>query len=253
MTSSPWPEPSTSRALLPHPAADRHLRAGPGLSDQHVTMLEAVLGRLDNLSEWEVLSTSGTSRATRSFRSPSPGKAGGDPCRSGEVGPHPRPALIRRHFKGDLMTLRETLRSLGDLASRSNNTRPSPSSTRRNTSPGSKPCEPTSQGQTARESSGTVRPGERGEFERHQKQPPTRTEVHEPQLNCSASEGPEDRTWFLRRRCRCRLRRQSSPGAAPRVCHQEEAQEELDIVRPGPHEQLRRSSETDCQSTSSSG
>ena len=46
----------------------------PGSQIDTLTMLEAVLGRLDNLSEWEVLLDEWNFAATRSFRSPSPGK-----------------------------------------------------------------------------------------------------------------------------------------------------------------------------------
>jgi transcriptional regulator with XRE-family HTH domain len=88
----------------------------PGLEIDTLTMLEAVLGRLDNLSEWEVLLDEWNFASNEELPFPlSQQKREEIRVVAGEVALIRAQHLIRRHFKGDLMTLRETLRSLGDL------------------------------------------------------------------------------------------------------------------------------------------
>lgn len=88
----------------------------PGSQINTLTMLEAVLGRLDNLSEWEVLLDEWNFASNEELPFPlSQQKREEIRAVAGEVALIRAQHLIRRHFKGDLMTLRETLRSLGDL------------------------------------------------------------------------------------------------------------------------------------------
>jgi transcriptional regulator with XRE-family HTH domain len=81
-----------------------------------LTMLEAVLGRLDNLSEWEALLDEWNFADDDELPFPL------DQQRRRELRALAREValvraqhVIRRHFKGNLMELRDTLRSLADL------------------------------------------------------------------------------------------------------------------------------------------
>ena len=88
----------------------------PGSQINTLTMLEAVLGRLDNLSEWEVLLDEWNFASNEELPFPLSWQRREEiRAVAGEVALIRAQHLIRRHFKGDLMTLRETLRSLGDL------------------------------------------------------------------------------------------------------------------------------------------
>jgi len=147
----------------------------PGSQINTLTMLEAVLGRLDNLSEWEVLLDEWNFASNEELPFPlSRPKAGGDPCRSGRSGPHPRQHLIRRHSKGDLMTLREPAVSW----------RPGP---RDPTTRGPRPLDEEEYIARIEAMRADIAKGKRlakaqeqfaqesvGEFERHQKQPPNK-------------------------------------------------------------------------------
>lgn len=81
-----------------------------------LTMLEAVLGRLDNLAEWEALLDEWNFADDEELPFPL------DEQRRLELRALAREValvraqhVIRRHFKGSLMELRDTLRSLADL------------------------------------------------------------------------------------------------------------------------------------------
>ena len=81
-----------------------------------LTMLEAVLGRLDNLAEWEALLDEWNFADDEQLPFPL------DDQRRVELRAIAREValvraehLIRRHFKGSLMDLRDNLRSLADL------------------------------------------------------------------------------------------------------------------------------------------
>jgi len=88
----------------------------PGSEIDTLSMLEAVLGRLDNLSEWEILLDEWNFAADEELPFPlSQEKREKIRAVAGEVALIRAQHLIRRHFKGDLMTLRETLGSLADL------------------------------------------------------------------------------------------------------------------------------------------
>jgi len=81
-----------------------------------LTMLEAVLGRPDNLSEWETLLDEWNFADEQELPFPlSQQKREKIRAVAGEVALIRAQHLIRKHFKGDLMALRETLRSLADL------------------------------------------------------------------------------------------------------------------------------------------
>jgi len=75
-----------------------------------LTMLEAVLGRLDNLSEWEALLDDDELPFPLDQQRRLELRA-----LAREVALVRAQHVIRRHFKGNLMELRETLRSLADL------------------------------------------------------------------------------------------------------------------------------------------
>jgi transcriptional regulator with XRE-family HTH domain len=88
----------------------------PGSQIDTLAMLEAVLGRLDNLSEWEILLDEWNFADNEELPFPlSQQKREKIRAVAGEVALVRAQHLIRRHFKGDLMALRDTLRSLGDL------------------------------------------------------------------------------------------------------------------------------------------
>jgi hypothetical protein len=79
-------------------------------------MLEAVLGRLDNLSEWETLLDEWNFADDEELPFPlSQQRRRNIRAVTGEVALIRAHHLIRKHFKGDLMQLRDTLRSLADL------------------------------------------------------------------------------------------------------------------------------------------
>jgi transcriptional regulator with XRE-family HTH domain len=85
----------------------------------HITtmdMLEAVLGRPNNLSEWETLLDEWKFADDEELRFPlSDGRRQQIRATAGEIAIIRAQHLIRRHFQGDLMQLRATLRSLADL------------------------------------------------------------------------------------------------------------------------------------------
>jgi transcriptional regulator with XRE-family HTH domain len=88
----------------------------PGSQITTLTMLEAVLGRLDNLAEWEALLDEWDFADDDELPFPL------DDQRRLELRALAREValvraqhVIRRHFKGSLMDLRDTLRSLADL------------------------------------------------------------------------------------------------------------------------------------------
>ncbi|HVA73749.1 MAG TPA: helix-turn-helix transcriptional regulator [Acidimicrobiales bacterium] len=88
----------------------------PGSRIDTLGMLEAVLGRPDNLSEWETILDEWY--FTRDEELPYPlSQAKRDNIRAvaGEVALISAHHLIRKHFKGDLDQLRETLGSLANL------------------------------------------------------------------------------------------------------------------------------------------
>lgn len=88
----------------------------PGSRIDTLTMLEAVLGRLDNLSEWERLLDEWNFAEDEELPFPrSAERRQQIRAVAGEIAVVRAHHLIRRHFTGDLMQLRETLRSLSDL------------------------------------------------------------------------------------------------------------------------------------------
>ena len=81
-----------------------------------LTMLEAVLGRPDNLSEWEALLDEWSFAPDEELPFPlSQQRREKIRVAAGEVALLRAHHLIRKHFQGDLMQLRATLRSLADL------------------------------------------------------------------------------------------------------------------------------------------
>jgi hypothetical protein len=79
-------------------------------------MLEAVLGRLDNLSEWENLLDEWRFADDEEVPFPlSQQRRQKIRAVAQEVALVRAHHILRRHFKGDLMELRTTLRSLADL------------------------------------------------------------------------------------------------------------------------------------------
>ncbi len=88
----------------------------PGSRIDTITMLEAVLGRLDNLSEWETLLDEWSFAADEELPFPLSEKRR-EQIRAvaGEVALIRAHHLIRKRFKGNLMELQDTLRSLADL------------------------------------------------------------------------------------------------------------------------------------------
>jgi transcriptional regulator with XRE-family HTH domain len=88
----------------------------PGSRIDTLTMLEAVLGRLDNLSEWETLLDEWNFAEDEELPFPlSAERRRKIRAVAGEIAVVRAHHLIRRRFKGDLMQLRDTLRSLSDL------------------------------------------------------------------------------------------------------------------------------------------
>lgn len=81
-----------------------------------LTMLEAVLGRLDNLAEWEALLDEWNFADDEQLPFPLDDQRRVElRAIAREVALVRRQHLIRRHFKGSLMDLRDNLRSLADL------------------------------------------------------------------------------------------------------------------------------------------
>jgi transcriptional regulator with XRE-family HTH domain len=88
----------------------------PGSRIDTLTMLEAVLGRPDNLSEWETLLDEWSFTPDDELPFPlSQQKRESIRAVAGEVALIRAHHLIRKHFKGDLDQLRETLGSLANL------------------------------------------------------------------------------------------------------------------------------------------
>jgi len=88
----------------------------PGSRIDTLTMLEAVLGRPDNLSEWETLLDEWSFTPDTELPYPlSQKKRESIRAVAGEVALIRAHHLIRKHFKGDLEQLRETLGSLANL------------------------------------------------------------------------------------------------------------------------------------------
>lgn len=88
----------------------------PGSRIDTLTMLEAVLGRPDNLSEWETLLDEWSFTPNDELPYPlSQEKRDSIRAVAGEVALIRAQHLIRKHFKGDLDELRETLGSLANL------------------------------------------------------------------------------------------------------------------------------------------
>jgi transcriptional regulator with XRE-family HTH domain len=88
----------------------------PGSRIDTLTMLEAVLGRPDNLSEWETLLDEWSFTPDTELPFPlSQQKRESIRAVAGEVALIRAHHLIRKHFKGDLDQLRETLGSLANL------------------------------------------------------------------------------------------------------------------------------------------
>ena len=88
----------------------------PGSRIDTMTMLEAVLGRLDNLSEWETLLDEWNFADNEELPYPLSDKRRQQiRALAGEVALIRAHHIIRRHFKGNLMELQSTLRSLADL------------------------------------------------------------------------------------------------------------------------------------------
>jgi transcriptional regulator with XRE-family HTH domain len=88
----------------------------PGSQITTLTMLEAVLGRVDNLAEWEALLDEWNFADDEELPFPlSEERRQALRALAREVALVRAQHVIRRYFKGDLMQLRETLRSLADL------------------------------------------------------------------------------------------------------------------------------------------
>lgn len=89
----------------------------PGSRIDTITMLDAVLGRPDNLAEWESLLDEWNFAPDEEVPFPlSQERRQEIRARAGELALIRTHHLIRRHFQGDLMQLRHTLQSLADLA-----------------------------------------------------------------------------------------------------------------------------------------
>ena len=88
----------------------------PGSRIDTITMLEAVLGRVDNLAEWETLLDEWNFAEDEELPFPlSERRRQQIRAMAGEVAAIRAHHLIRKHFKGNLMELNNTLRSLADL------------------------------------------------------------------------------------------------------------------------------------------
>jgi hypothetical protein len=88
----------------------------PGSRIDTVTMLDAVLGRPDNLSEWESLLDEWSFAADEELPFPlSQRRRESIRALAGEIALIRAHHLIRKHFKGNLMELQSTLRSVADL------------------------------------------------------------------------------------------------------------------------------------------
>jgi hypothetical protein len=88
----------------------------PGSRIDTMTMLDAVLGRPDNLSEWETLLDEWNFAADEELPFPLSQKRRQQiRAVAGEVALIRAHHLIRKHFKGNLMELQSTLRSVADL------------------------------------------------------------------------------------------------------------------------------------------
>ena len=88
----------------------------PGSRIDTLGMLEAVLGRPDNLSEWETILDEWSFASDEELPYPlSQQKRDSIRAVAGEVALIRAHHLIRKHFRGDLDQLRETLASLADL------------------------------------------------------------------------------------------------------------------------------------------
>jgi transcriptional regulator with XRE-family HTH domain len=88
----------------------------PGSRIDTITMLEAVLGRVDNLAEWETLLDEWNFAEDEELPFPlSERRRQRIRAMAGEVAAIRAHHLIRKHFKGNLMELNNTLRSLADL------------------------------------------------------------------------------------------------------------------------------------------
>jgi transcriptional regulator with XRE-family HTH domain len=88
----------------------------PGSRIDTMTMLEAVLGRLDNLSEWETLLDEWNFAGDEEVPFPlSQTRREKIRAVAGEIALIRAHHLIRKRFHGDLMELRGTLQSLADL------------------------------------------------------------------------------------------------------------------------------------------
>jgi hypothetical protein len=88
----------------------------PGSQITTLTMLEAVLGRLDNLSEWEALLDEWNFAADEELPFPlSEQRREKLRAVAREVHLVRANHVLRRHFKGNLLDVRTTLQSLADL------------------------------------------------------------------------------------------------------------------------------------------
>ncbi len=88
----------------------------PGSRIDTLTMLDAVLGRPDNLSEWETLLDEWNFAPDEELPYPlSQRRRQQIRVVAGEIALIRAHHIIRRHFKGNLMELQNTLRSVADL------------------------------------------------------------------------------------------------------------------------------------------
>jgi transcriptional regulator with XRE-family HTH domain len=88
----------------------------PGSRIDTITMLEAVLGRVDNLAEWETLLDEWNFAKDEELPFPLSEKRRQQiHAMAGEVAAIRAHHLIRKYFKGSLMELNHTLRSVADL------------------------------------------------------------------------------------------------------------------------------------------
>ncbi len=88
----------------------------PGSRIDTLTMLDAVLGRPDNLSEWETLLDEWTFTPNEELPFPlSETRRQQIRAMAGEIALIRAHHLIRKHFKGSLPELQDALRSLADL------------------------------------------------------------------------------------------------------------------------------------------